>query len=149
MKSISTFLAMTVLTFFAMAQHKPQDLLLSYLKVKDALVADDGKLAKTKATEFFYMVDKESDFEQKEAVTKALRRICDTDNIEIQRIAFAGLSTEMWAMLDKGEKVKLDLYYQYCPMKRAYWISLESAIKNPYYGASMLTCGKVSDKKLN
>jgi len=37
------------------------------------------------------------------------------------------------------------LYQQYCPMKKSYWLSKDAAIKNPYYGKQMLTCGKVSD----
>ena len=31
-------------------------------------------------------------------------------------------------------------------MKKAYWVSQESEIKNPYYGSSMLSCGKVIEK---
>jgi hypothetical protein len=31
----------------------------------------------------------------------------------------------------------------YCPMKKANWLSSSATIKNPYYGNSMLTCGKV------
>ena len=38
------------------------------------------------------------------------------------------------------------VYYQHCPMaddgKGANWLSKESAIKNPYYGSQMLSCGK-------
>jgi hypothetical protein len=37
-------------------------------------------------------------------------------------------------------------YYQRCPMANAgngaYWMSQESEIKNPYYGAQMISCGK-------
>ncbi|RYF82932.1 MAG: DUF3347 domain-containing protein, partial [Chitinophagaceae bacterium] len=33
----------------------------------------------------------------------------------------------------------------YCPMKKALWLSNEKAIKNPYYGSAMLTCGKVTE----
>jgi hypothetical protein len=38
------------------------------------------------------------------------------------------------------------IYYQNCPMynkgKGANWLSKDNAIKNPYYGKEMLTCGK-------
>jgi hypothetical protein len=47
----------------------------------------------------------------------------------------------------KVSKLETPVYYQFCPMakggKGANWLSKESAIKNPYYGAQMLTCGKV------
>jgi hypothetical protein len=29
--------------------------------------------------------------------------------------------------------------------KGAFWISKEKGVKNPYYGKSMLTCGKVTE----
>jgi hypothetical protein len=29
-------------------------------------------------------------------------------------------------------------------MKKASWLSSEAAIKNPYFGSAMLTCGKVT-----
>ena len=47
--------------------------------------------------------------------------------------------------LIKVSKPKDAVYYQHCPMynngKGANWLSKESAIKNPYYGSQMLTCG--------
>jgi hypothetical protein len=46
----------------------------------------------------------------------------------------------------KGVKLSSEpIYQQYCPMKKAAWLSNESAVKNPYYGSSMLTCGNVTD----
>jgi Cu(I)/Ag(I) efflux system membrane fusion protein len=45
----------------------------------------------------------------------------------------------------KGDTV----YHQYCPMafddKGAYWLSSQSAIRNPYFGKEMLTCGNTKD----
>ena len=39
------------------------------------------------------------------------------------------------------------VYVEFCPMadgdKGAYWASSEKEIRNPYYGASMLTCGEI------
>jgi hypothetical protein len=37
------------------------------------------------------------------------------------------------------------LYQQYCPMKKAYWLSETPTIKNPYYGKEMPTCGKTTE----
>ncbi|MDC6388873.1 hypothetical protein PP182_09290 [Maribacter sp. PR1] len=33
------------------------------------------------------------------------------------------------------------LYYQYCPMQDANWLSKDKTVKNPYYGSQMLSCG--------
>ena len=42
------------------------------------------------------------------------------------------------------------LYKVFCPMynnnKGAYWLSDSKEIKNPYYGADMLTCGEVQEE---
>jgi hypothetical protein len=48
--------------------------------------------------------------------------------------------------LAKAVKLSVQPVYQdYCPMKKAYWLSSEAAIKNPYYGSQMLSCGKIND----
>jgi hypothetical protein len=52
----------------------------------------------------------------------------------------------MYALM-KVSKQETPTYYQFCPMandgKGANWLSKENAVKNPYYGNQMLTCGKV------
>ena len=41
----------------------------------------------------------------------------------------------------------MPVYVQFCPMANggegANWVSKEKAVKNPFYGSQMLTCGKV------
>ena len=55
------------------------------------------------------------------------------------------LSKNIYELI-KVSKSAGTVYYQFCPMandgKGANWLSKESAIKNPYYGSQMLTCGK-------
>jgi len=64
------------------------------------------------------------------------------------RTVFQHVSDEMIAMARRFDPVNDTLYIQYCPMadsnRGAYWLSAEKAIKNPYYGASMLACGEVT-----
>ena len=67
-------------------------------------------------------------------------------NIEHMREHFAVVSTKMFALVkafnaNNGKAV----YYDYCPMQKTNWLSNEEAIKNPYYGKQMLTCGKVTE----
>jgi len=42
------------------------------------------------------------------------------------------------------------IYIQHCPMansnKGADWLSLSDEIRNPYFGADMLTCGEVTEE---
>ena len=68
--------------------------------------------------------------------------------LDLQRAAFNDVSVNLWKVVEKAEKMDAPVYYQYCPMKNGYWLSKEKDIKNPYYGSSMLTCGKVVETKL-
>ena len=75
----------------------------------------------------------------------------DTEHIEEtkvvghQRDHFNTLSDNMYQLL-KVSKQETPTFYQHCPManngKGANWLSKENAVKNPYYGSQMLTCGK-------
>jgi hypothetical protein len=72
-------------------------------------------------------------------------KIVATTIIEKQRVVFMDLSANFYALL-KVSKQDYSIYYQNCPMyndgKGANWLSKENAVKNPYYGSQMLTCGK-------
>lgn len=71
-------------------------------------------------------------------------RIGKSKDISQQRNSFMGLSTSMYTLI-KADNPSQKVYYQFCPMandgKGANWLSKEAAIKNPFYGAQMLTCG--------
>jgi hypothetical protein len=83
-------------------------------------------------------------------VEKALKsdaqHINENKVTEHQREHFISLSKNMYELI-KAAKPAETIYYQFCPMandgKGANWLSKESIIKNPYYGAQMLSCGKV------
>lgn len=123
-------------------------LLGNYLLVKDALVGGDNKASSKAVADFVDAVKNEGDFEQKKNLLKAAEAMNKTGDIEKQRVAFESVSTTMWSIVKQAGTLDRDVYYQYCPMEKAYWLSNEAAIKNPYYGAKMLTCGSVKDKKL-
>ena len=77
------------------------------------------------------------------ALLKDATPISETKDIKVQREHFSNLSNNM-ASLAKSVKLTTEPIYQaYCPMKKANWLSNDKAIKNPYYGSAMLTCGKV------
>ena len=58
---------------------------------------------------------------------------------------FGGFSEQFYNLLEVLDLHQDTVYLQYCPMKKAYWMSAEQEIRNPYYGKSMLTCGTVKD----
>ncbi len=127
-----------------------------YFEIKDALVKTDGKSASAKAKELLSAIKKvemnKLTSEQHEVwmkvqanLTEDAEHISDTGDAKHQRDHFVTLSSAIYK-LQKVSKSTAPVYYQFCPManggKGANWLSKEKAIKNPYYGSQMMTCGK-------
>ena len=129
-------------------------ILKDYFNLKDALVGDEndkakmlgGTLAKSLGN-----LDKStySESQQKELTdiiedaTEHAEHISESD-IKHQREHFKILSkdiTDMVAITGTATK----LYEQFCPMYDGgtAWLSTKEEVRNPYYGSSMLKCGKV------
>lgn len=123
-------------------------LLSKYIVVKDALVSSDIKTSSKATADFIEAIKADKDFIQKADLLKAAETMNKSNDIEKQRAALEKVSILVWEVIKQAGSLSQDVYYQYCPMKKAYWLSNESAIKNPYYGSKMLTCGSVKDKKL-
>ena len=125
----------------------------AYLGIKNALVNNDGIAAEKEAKILFAALSAQPEIglgpnEQKllaayvDKLKYDSRHISETDLIAHQREHFASLSKNLFEVL-KGLKLNTTtLYEQYCPMKRSYWLSETSTIKNPYYGKQMLECGR-------
>jgi hypothetical protein len=128
----------------------------NYFTVKDALVKTDGNTASSKAKELFTAInsvkmDKLATQEHTVwmKVMKDLafdaEHIANTKEASHQRDHFITLSKNMYELI-KVSKSETLTYYQFCPMandgKGANWLSKENAVKNPYFGSQMLTCGK-------
>ena len=123
-------------------------LLTSYYAIKDALVAGNANLVSAKAEDFLraanginYKVISEGNIN---ALVKDATGISETKDIKKQREQFANLSNNMIALAKAMKLSDQPVYETYCPMKKAYWLSDSKTIKNPYFGSSMLTCGKVT-----
>lgn len=128
----------------------------NYFALKDALVKSDGTLTSAKANELLTSINavKMGELSEEEhtvwmKVMKELamdaEHIKETKDLNHQRDHFMSLSKNMYALI-KVSKPDEPVYYQHCPManngKGANWLSRENAVKNPYYGSQMLTCGK-------
>lgn len=130
-------------------QRQLSQLLTQYYQLKDALVAGNGNVSSTRAQEFIktansidYKIISEGNIN---ALLKDATPISESRDINKQREHFANLSNNM-AALAKAVKLTTDpIYKQYCPMKKTNWLSNEKAIKNPYYGNAMLTCGNIAE----
>jgi len=124
----------------------------SYFAIKDALVKTDGTTASTKATELLTAINgvKMETLNMEvhmvwmkilKGLTADIKKMAETQDIQKQREAFKTVSKNMYELL-KASKPTEAVYYQYCPMQDANWLSKENSIKNPYYGSQMLSCGK-------
>jgi hypothetical protein len=164
MKTIKIYTLMLVMAFFSIAagaqKPKPKNnidaIVKAYMGIKDALAANDGTTAHYKASDLFNILKASPDLglkrpEQQHILVNYLDQLLD-DSREIsqtvkeseQREHFASLSKNMYDLL-KGLKLNTTtIYEQYCPMKKAYWLSESKTIKNPYYSDEMSTCGKVT-----
>jgi transcriptional regulator of acetoin/glycerol metabolism len=142
-----------------MAMNSNQDvnselILKDYFNLKDALVADNNAKAKvlgaTLAKSLGNLdVSKYTDAQKadlKDIIEDAVEHaehISESD-IKHQREHFKILSKDVTDMVAITGTANT-LYEQFCPMydKGSAWLSMNEEVRNPYYGSSMLKCGKV------
>src|SRR5262249_12960953 len=135
---------------FAQQGASLSSVLSPYYSVKDALVAGDAKAAATSAGELMKAIngvdmsslsekDHKAFMSLKEKLGVDARHISESSDISHQREHFTTLSSNMMTLAKEAHLSQEPIYAEYCPMKKAYWLSSETVIKNPYFGASMLT----------
>ncbi len=129
-----------------------------YLALKNALVADNDKGASNAGKRLLTALKSIDSNAVPSEKQKEYMEIADnakenaehiSDNagkIDHQREHLASLSKDISDLITLfGSSQKL--YQDHCPMfndgKGAVWISETKAIKNPYYGSQMLSCGSV------
>ena len=132
-----------------------------YLHLKNALVSDNTKDAASAGKEVMDAITKvdKSVFtaEQMKVFVDAgddarenAEHIGDNaGKIDHQREHFDMLSSDIYDLVKAFGSSQV-LYKDFCPMynnkKGAIWLSEIKAIKNPYYGKKMLTCGSVKEE---
>lgn len=141
-------------------QEEFQNVLLSYLKMKDAFVDSNAKKVSTfaKATLEKIATIAESDLGMMEKshlsqIKKMLTAISENDTIENQRDHFVVLNQNMVPIVMNIGAIDPQVFIQKCPMANnnqgAFWLSTTKEIRNPYYGEQMMTCGSVIDSVRN
>ena len=156
MKKILLFVAICATAFVQQSfaqdttnQKQLSQLLTSYYQVKDALTEGNSNTAAQQAAAFLKTANGISNRTisggNRDALVKDAGIIFDSKDLKKQRAVFANFSTNMYAVAKSLKLTTEPIYYNYCPMKKAYWLSSDKAIKNPYYGSAMPTCGKVTE----
>jgi Cu(I)/Ag(I) efflux system membrane fusion protein len=135
----------------------------AYFGVKNALVADD--LAETQKTlggidQSLTMVNMGLVQGQAhdlwmgmlQGIKDARNKMGSAKDLDQARKHFSMLSFHILEMTETFGLNKDAVYKDYCPMafgdQGAYWLSERKDITNPYFGASMLTCGEVKQTYL-
>lgn len=124
----------------------------SYFLLKESLVKTDSKSVSINAEKLLAAitaVKMENLKKEEQTIWNKLSKslLVDAENIyksqdmSKQREFFKSLSKNLHDVI-KVSKSSEPVYYQYCPMQDANWLSKEKEIKNPYYGAKMINCGK-------
>lgn len=146
MKKLLLVGAVALFGFSTTAQNV--DMLLDhYIDVKNALVKADGPAASRAAQALYESTQKTAKGTAGRQLLNAVEKLQQASGVKQQRAVLNDVSTALWQVIKSSDALSQSVYYQYCPMKKSYWLSLEKEIRNPYYGSSMLTCGKVAATK--
>lgn len=127
-----------------------------YAHLKNALVSGNGAEAQNGAKAMLEVIksfdkstltsEQKMDFDTHiVAIKEDAKHISENKEISEQCEHLIGLSEHMHSLiLDFG--AGQPMYYAFCSMANnnngAYWLSESEEIRNPYYGADMLSCGK-------
>lgn len=141
---------------FAQESSKLSVLFDSYISIKNALTTDDAAKAGGSAAEYAKAVnaidvktlpaaEQKAFHPLKDKLSADAKLIAEAKDINKQREAFVGFSNNMISLAKAAKLSTADVFVEYCPMKKASWLSTEKAIKNPYYGSEMLDCGSVKE----
>lgn len=156
MKSFFTVLFLIAFSTVLFAQQNTasfQSLFASYNNLKNALVKDDAKGAATGAAQFLVALEDvetgplstagQTNFTAlRDKLKHNAEHISQKKELGRQREYFAALSQDLFTVL-QAAPLPQTVYYDYCPMQKAYWLSPEKTIQNPYYGKAMPGCGNV------
>lgn len=129
----------------------------AYFQLKDALVASDAAKANAAAERLdaaVRVVDMGTLgsevhtvwMQVMEPLANPAAAIGAAKDLQAQRKAFAELTEPMLALV-RTRPGSVPIYLDHCPMYEggSDWLSRDKAIRNPFYGAQMMTCGSVKE----
>ena len=159
MKTIILMSLLTGLLSAGQLSGQRQDILSvlnKYYAITEALVNEDAVKAGKNAAEMIKAIDSVSKTtmsagqlkkwnENAPKIKAAADLISKTTDITKQRDQLNTLSVSLYSIVKVFDLGKQPVYYQYCPMKKAYWLSKTKEVQNPYYGKKMLNCGSTKE----
>lgn len=121
-------------------------LLMPYMQLQAALAADDLAVAKTGLKEMMAMTGHTG------ALPELLHTMLGVESLDdLRRPHFETLSNILIGTLKAHpEAYESELLIMHCPMafadRGADWLQLSEPLRNPYFGAMMLSCGDVKER---
>lgn len=136
-----------------------QTFFTSYLKLEDALVISDTVLANNAAIEMknlLELISEPSDSvamrvwdNHKDGYRKNLTEFMHVQDLEEKRSYFSHITEFLYCTFKSFDVEGGGINVAYCPMafdkKGAYWLTVDTTIRNPYFGNKMLKCGSVTE----
>ena len=157
---VFAYMSLSICSGYSFAQDRNpaslKNLLSSYYGVKNALVHSDLHGASVQSDDFLKALAAIDPTTLTDSSKKAYLLLHDelnldaaqmskSANVDQQRRYFSKFSVNFFKLVKAVSLTDQVIYIDYCPMKKSYWLSADAAIKNPYFGNQMLTCGKVTE----
>jgi hypothetical protein len=136
-------------TTTTITKKQAEKILSGYLEIKDALVQANGTAASEAATKLVNEKDDITNDKLAKKIHSDAEHIASTHDVSHQRDHLNSLSKNVFSLIKQTKANNTTLYLQSCPMEKnnneALWLSLDTEIINPYFGAQMLNCGNMED----
>jgi len=115
-----------------------QSVMTPYLQIHDALAKDsmDGVSAAASALGKAAQSDKMFPSE----LGQEAQTLAQAKDLGTARDAFKPLSETLIKAIGNNHGTYVEVY---CPMAKAHWLQTGTTVSNPYFGASMSTCGSI------
>jgi hypothetical protein len=116
-----------------------------YLKIQTALAKDSTKGIDENANAIAKAVKGDGMKMLSPDVAKQAETLARASDLKAAREAFKPLSQSLIKYL-ADSKAGIGTYHEaYCPMVNASWLQTGKAIRNPYMGSEMLSCGELKN----
>lgn len=115
----------------------------SYIKIQTTLAQDSLKGVSANATAIAKAVQGDAATALPADVAKQAETLAKVSDIKAAREAFKPLSDSLIKYLAVNKAHAGHYTKVFCSMANARWIQTGTAVSNPYFGKSMLRCGKI------
>ena len=116
-----------------------------YLKIQGELAKDSIKGVDEHAAAIAKVVKGDAMKMLSSDVAKQADTLAQAKDLKAARAAFKPLSASLVKYLADNKSGVGTYHEAYCPMVKANWLQTGKAIKNPYMGKQMLSCGELKN----